>query len=294
MAPARHILIVNARSVQQPVFVIGAPHSGTDLIGRVLKAAPGFHLTIGQPSVLRVVYAFARRPSMHHGRTEAASRVLRDAFAQAWQVTASSCLECARDCRTAAGLGTGDVGPCVEQRGLERFGDASPELIYCAEGLTDAFVGAQIIQVVRDGRDVVAAMLADPGVMAWFRPSFNNTDTEFPNPFFGIESSEDQDQWAALSPAAKCALRWRWCVHLAARLRQELPTDHLKTVRYEQLLKQPKTVIADLSDFAGVKLSHTLIPARKNISGTLTIEQAEDVAEIAGAELRRLGYSLTD
>src|SRR5579859_8170705 len=104
MPSARHILIVNSRSVHQPVFVVGAPHSGTDLVGRALKAAPTFHVTVGQPSVLRVVYAFARRPSMHQGRSTAAAAVLRDAFAQAWQVTSSSCLECGRECRAAAGL----------------------------------------------------------------------------------------------------------------------------------------------------------------------------------------------
>jgi hypothetical protein len=81
MASARHILIVNSRSVRQPVFVVGAPHSGADLIGRALKASPGFHVTIGQPSVLRTVYAFARRPSMHQGRPQAAAAVIRDAFA---------------------------------------------------------------------------------------------------------------------------------------------------------------------------------------------------------------------
>ena len=69
MMPARHILVVNSRSAHQPVFVVGAPHSGADLIGRALKASAGFHVTIGQPSVLRTVYAFARRPSMHHGPT---------------------------------------------------------------------------------------------------------------------------------------------------------------------------------------------------------------------------------
>ena len=87
MPSARHILIVNSRSVHQPVFVVGAPHSGADLIGRALKASAGFHVTIGQPSVLRTVYAFARRPSMHQGRAQAAATVIRDAFAQGWQVT---------------------------------------------------------------------------------------------------------------------------------------------------------------------------------------------------------------
>jgi len=288
---ARHILIVNARNVNQPVFVIGAPHSGIDLIGRTLKAAPGFHLTIGQPSVLRVVYAFARRPSMHQGRSEAAAAVLRDAFGQAWQISPASCLECSRDCRAAAGFGTDTVGPCVDQRGLERYGDASPDLIYCAEALTAAFGDARIVQVIRDGRDVVASMLDDPSVMTWFRPSFVNTDTEFPNPFFGIETAEDLELWPSLSPAAKCAMRWRWSVRLAAWLHRELRSGQLKTVRYEHLLKHPRDAVSDLSEFIGVKLSHTLIPVRKAPSSrNLTIDQIAEIQKVAGEELRRLGY----
>jgi hypothetical protein len=292
MPAARHLLIVNSRNVHQPVFVIGAPHSGADIIGRVLKAAPGFHVTVGQPSVLRVVYAFARRPSMHQGRSEAAASVLRDSFAQGWQVTSSSCLDCTRDCRAAAGLGNGQVGPCVDQRKLERYGDASPDLLYCADTLTTAFTDARIIQVVRDGRDAAAAMLADPNILAWFRPSFENTDTEFPNPFFGIDTAEDLDIWPSLSPAAKCAMRWRWSVRLAARLHREMPDGHLKTVRYERLLKQPRAAVAELSEFTGVKLPHTLVPVRKPApSSLLGSDQLADIQKVAGEELRRLGYS---
>src|ERR1700733_10818229 len=72
--PPRHILIVNARNVTQPVFVIGAPHSGAEAVGRALKISPGFHLTIGQQPVLQAVYGFARRPSLYNGRGEAGAR----------------------------------------------------------------------------------------------------------------------------------------------------------------------------------------------------------------------------
>jgi hypothetical protein len=302
MPSARHILIVNSRSVHQPVFVVGAPHSGADLIGRALKASPGFHVTMGQPSVLRVVYAFARRPSMHQGRTQAAATVIRDAFAQGWQVTPHSCLECARDCRAAAGLAADAVGPCVEVRGLERFGDASPDLIYCAEALTGAFPDARIVQVIRDGRDVVTSMLSDPVVMSWFRPSFVNVDTEFPNPFFGIETEDDRELWPTLSPAARCVLRWRWSVRLAARLHHSLPAGQLKTIRYEDLLSRPGEILAELSRFAG-----TTVPAaeirdaartsrqrghRRRPGGpSFSTEDAAQIDKLAGGELRRLGYS---
>ncbi len=305
MLSARHILIVNSRSVHQPVFVVGAPHSGADLIGRALKASAGFHVTIGQPSVLRTVYAFARRPSMHQGRAQAAATVMRDAFAQGWQITAHSCLECTRECRAAAGLAADAVGPCVELRGLETFGDASPDLIYCAEALTYAFPDARIVQVVRDGRDVVASMLADPVVMSWFRPSFVNVDTEFPNPFFGIESAEDRELWPRLSPGGPCALRWRRSVRLAASLHHSLPPGALKTIRYEHLLGKPEEALADLSRFVGTTVQAAEIRNEARASrtrsrgrrahayeGSLTTEDVTEIEKTAGEELRRLGYTL--
>jgi hypothetical protein len=302
MPSARHILIVNSRSVHQPVFVVGAPHSGAGLIGRALKASPGFHVTIGQPSVLRTVYAFARRPSMHQGRPHAAATVIRDAFAQGWQVTSHSCLECTRECRAGAGLAADAVGPCVDVRGLETFGDASPDLIYCAEALTYAFPDARIVQVVRDGRDVVASMLGDPVVMSWFRPSFVNIDTEFPNPFFGIETEEDRETWPRLSPAGRCALRWRWSVRLAG-LHHSLPAGQLQTIRYEQLMAKPDEAVAELSHFAGTAVQAAEIrnEARGTRSrgrsrrspayeGSLSTEDIAVIEKIAGEELRRLGY----
>ena len=303
MPSARHILIVNSRSVHQPVFVVGAPHSGADLIGRALKTSASFHVTMGQPSVLRVVYAFARRPSMHQGRAQAAATVMRDAFAQGWQVTSHSCLECTRACRAGAGLAADAVGPCVEIRGLERFGDASPDLIYCAEALTYAFPDARIVQVIRDGQDVVTSMLADPVVMSWFRPSFVNVDTEFPNPFFGIETEDDRELWPELSPAARCALRWRWSVRLAARLHQSLPAGQLKTIRYEDLLSKPDEALAELSRFTGTTVSAAEIRdvartfrqrgrPRRPAGSALSAEDAAQIDKLAGDELRRLGYSL--
>jgi len=46
MAARPHILVVNGRKVRQPVFVIGAPYSGTDTLARALKRSAGFHMTI--------------------------------------------------------------------------------------------------------------------------------------------------------------------------------------------------------------------------------------------------------
>jgi hypothetical protein len=292
--PPRHILIVNSRNVTQPVFVIGAPHSGAEHVGRALKISPGFHVTIGQQAVLQAVYGFARRPSLHSGRGAAAA-VIRDAFAQGWQIGPASCLECTPQCRSAAGLRQDEVGPCAELRGLSRYGDATPDLTYCAEALVAAFPDALIIQVVRDGRDTVAAMLVDQVAMSWFRPSVVNIETEFPNPFYGVEDESDRLAFPSLSGAGKCALRWRGAIRLAARLHKALPDDQLKTLRYEDMARDPGAAAAALTGFTGSKVAAPVTPRRAKPEQnewrrTLTYGQLADVEKVAGEELRRLGY----
>jgi hypothetical protein len=295
--PPRHILIVNARNVTRPVFVIGAPHSGAESVGRALKLSPGFHVTIGKQAVLQAVYGFARRPSLYSGRGDAAASVMRDAFAQGWQIGPTSCLECTPQCRAAAGLQAPEVGPCAEQRGLSRYGDASPDLAYCAEALIAAFPDALIIQVVRDGRDCVAAMLTDQVAMSWFRPSVVNIDTEFPNPFYGVETESDRLAWPGLSPTGKCALRWRGAIRLAARLHRSLPEEQLKTLRYEDMARDPGTAAVMLTDFTGSKIAAPVTPSTKrgklepsDSRRALSYGQLADIENVAGEELRRLGY----
>ena len=291
-----HILVVNGRKVRQPVFVLGAPQSGTDLVARALKRSTGFHVTMGHPSVLHVVHAFARRPSISRGRGEAAAAVLRDAFAQAWQVTAQGCRSCSPACRLAGGVD--ESGPCVAERTIARYGDATPDLLYCTGVLVDAFPDARFVQVIRDGRDVVAGMLADSDTLAWFRPGFANLDTEFPNPFLGVENETDRAGWTELSLAGKCAMRWRSAVRMSARLRSALTAEQLTTIRYEELVTKPDTAASVVSEFVGARVSAIALrepdPQRGPAPGawrrTLSPEQATEVEKVAGEELRRVGY----
>lgn len=291
MRSTPHILVVNGVKVRQPVFILGAPHSGTDLLARAIKRSDGVHLTIGRPGVLRTTYAFARQPSIATERGPAAARVLRDAYARAWQITPEGCAECPLECRELGDhIGS---GACVSQHGVERFGDASPDLLYSAGVLREAFPDAQLLQVIRDGRDVVADMLADERCLAWFRPGVANVDEVFPNPFLGVETAEERSRWHRAGPTVKCALRWRGSVRLSAKLRTSTPADQLMTVRYEDAVARPRETMAEVADYLGHPLTG------KALSEALTKEKRRDglsakqvavVERIAGEELRRLGY----
>ncbi len=292
MPTRSYILVVNGRKVRQPVFVIGAPASGADLLARALKRSKGFHFTIGQPSVVNVVYAFARTPSIQQGRDDAAATVLRDAFAQAWQVTPEACLTCQAECRQARAAK--EPGICVDEREIARYGDATPALMYCAEALIDAFPDAKIVQIIRDGRDVVAAMMSDPAELAWFRGGIANVEAEFPNPFYGTETEADREGWQKLTAAGKCAMRWRGSVHKLARLRNSLTADQLTTFRYEQMVAEPQNTAAALSDFIEAKVGRIDVGQRaKEVNSwrrLLSPAQLAEVERIAGQQLRRVGY----
>jgi hypothetical protein len=299
MPPRPHILVVNGRKVRQPVFIIAAPYSGADLLARALKQTPGFHVTIGQQSVLSVVYAFARSPSIQRGRGEAAATVLRDAFAQAWQVTAHGCLSCSPACRENGRVN--GTGTCVAERDILRYGDATPDLMYCAESVVEAFPDSRIVQIIRDGRDVVAGMLGDAQTLSFFKRGMNTLNTEFPNPFFGIETEQDLAAWPELSVAAKCAMRWRGSVRKMARLRTTLSADQLTTLRYEETIRHPGTATAAISAFIGTEISPIAVRGRARPSGQPMIEpggwrrrltgaQLADFEKVAGQDLRRVGY----
>ncbi len=301
MSPRPHILVVNGRKVRQPVFVIGAPHSGADLLARALKQSAGFHITIGQRAVLSVVYAFARSPSIQRGRGEAAATVLRDAFAQAWQVTAHGCLACSPLCRAAGGVN--GAAACIAERDIARYGDASPDLMYCAESLVEAFPDARLVQLIRDGRDVVAGMLADAETMSWFKHGATNVESEFPNPFFGVETESDQATWPGLTVAGKCAMRWRGSVRTMARLRSSMSAEQLTTLRYEQLVRQPDATADAVAEFIGAAIGPIRLHGRSRGGSAwqpavepggwrrlLTAGQMAEIEHVAGNDLRRVGY----
>ncbi|MFC7328471.1 sulfotransferase [Marinactinospora rubrisoli] len=286
-----YILVVNGTKVHRPVFVLGAPHSGIDVIAQALRRAPGLHLTAGHPSVLHAVYAFARRPSIAEGRESGTASLLRDAFAEAWQLTPHTCPRCP-DQRVPAREA---AEPCRHAGEMNRFGDAGPDLLYSAAAIGAAFEDAVFVQVIRDGRDVVADMLADEQSTAWLRPGMAGGEHEVPNPFFGIETEEERSGYARLSLATRCAMRWRSAVRLSARLRATLGPERLLTLRYEELFGGEVKTAQQLSSFTGTRVSavelvrdepHGIGAWRKRLSA----DQRSEVLAVARTELARLGY----
>jgi len=142
----------------------------------------------------------------------------------------------------------------------------------------------------------VAGMLSDAPALAWFRPGFVNLETEITHPLLGLDSPPDRSLWAEASVAGKCAMRWRGTVRLMARLRMRLSADQLITLRYEEMVRQPAAAASALATFTGFGVA----PVEAHVAGTvmepgawrrlLAPAQAAEVEQVAGEELRRVGY----
>ncbi|GAA0935781.1 sulfotransferase [Actinocorallia libanotica] len=312
MRQTPHILVVNGTKVRRPVFLLGAPHSGTDLVARALRHSPGVHVTRGRAAVTKLVYAFARRPSIATERGRGAARVLRDAYAESWQLARHGCRDCPAECWELSGYTAADRrpdGPCADPAEPRRFADASPDLLYSADVLLDAFPDAQLVQVIRDGRDAVAGMLGDERVMAWFKPGILDLTEVFPHPFLGVDEPAWRRRWPEASPAIKCALRWRGAVRLSATLRAQVPEEQLLTLRYEDLVADPLAGADRLAEYLGERVSGDALafaagplgagsrplpalPGEEEDRGRprLTARQTAQVEKVAGRELRTLGY----
>lgn len=291
MKQTSYILIVNGTKVQRPVFLLGAPHSGIGLIARALSRAPGFHVAAGAPGVLNAVYAVARRPSLAQEHVGGTASLLREAYAEAWQLTPWTCPVCS-EVRVAAREA---AEPCGHAREVTRYGDASPDLLYSVSALDTAFNDALFVQVIRDGRDVTAQMLDDEQSLVWFRPSFAKMEHELPNPFFGLEDEADRAAYPDSSLAAKCAMRWRGAVRLSARLRSRMGADRLLTLRYEDIFGGEVQTAEQLHEFTGARVSavelvETDSPGIGSWKERLGPEQQSEVMAVARTELARLGY----
>jgi hypothetical protein len=249
-----------ADATERPVFVVGAPRSGTTFMGDSLGRLPGF-VDLGEVGPLKVaIDELAALPE-----DEAARRLHR-------------ILERVRRFGLARRL------RAVEQ---------TPETSFVLGAALRAYPQARVVHMVRDGRDVVCSLLEQ----GWLRAERGGAD-DVGNPYgeqarFWVEPERVQEFHAA-SEATRAG--WAWRRYLAAA-RAAAPGATLE-VRYEELAADPDATAARIAGHIGADqaaLARALRDVHSQSVGRwrrdLTEEQVADVEAEAGPLLRELGYS---
>lgn len=266
----RPLLRVPRLRLRRPVFLVGAPRSGTTFLGECTGTLPDISY-FNEPTVTKY----------------AAGCVYREAWPR-WLMTRYYRL-------SYSGLlwASGAEG--------ERLAEKTPRNCFLLPFLISAFPDARVVHLIRDGRDAALSWSRKP----WLREDSLRRERREdggypygPHPRFWVEPDR-REEFFSTSDIHRCIWGWRRHVEAAREAaRSSLPEEAYLEVRYERLVKAPLDVggriAAHLGARPAVPFREKLKAARPDSVGRWRAELApgelEDVRREAGGLLADLGY----
>lgn len=276
-----------------PVFIVGAPRSGTTLLQYMLRSHPALSLPTGESHFFIPLY----RHEAQYGdlsRLDNVKRVLQAMETQSAEFLHTDLQGLKFDVETLArefvaegrhsmrDIITGIFEKNAAGEGKPRWGDKTPYYVLHIPKLLEWWPDAQIIHLVRDGRDVALSMFArchDFGVYNTYL-------------------------------AAK---QWEQYVETGHMLGQQVPEGQYLELRYEDMISDQKAVLQKICGFLGETYSDDLLEYKKaGMAGKtpllqksiqkdnqdkwkseMTPWQIRVFESVAGATLEKFGYTMT-
>jgi len=204
----------------RPIFIFGCPRSGTSVLTRMLDTHPDIAIPY-ESHLYNRVYPVVRRhcPDLSHPRTRA--RLVRELL-RADPLTLWTPRPSAAD--TVAAITRDDFHGIVEglmrawtrNQGKSRWGEKTPQHTLCWRAIREGFPDLQVINLIRDGRDVALSHKA-----------------------------------ARFGPKHAYHLAGRWVQYLSAAEEAEsaLGVGAFLSVRYEDLVAEPETELRRICVF---------------------------------------------
>ena len=209
-----------------PIFIVGAPRSGTTLLRNMLNRHPV--IAIG-PETDFNHYVYSRRQSFGSLSESQNRQRLVDAYLATEHVRKMRVdLKALRDTLLREGTSYENFFASLlrfyaQSQGKKRWGEKTPRHAFMTETLCDWYVSGTVIHLVRDPRDVVASSLHLPG---------------------------------ATNNVLGGAYLWLHC-NLEARKAHDRPQYLL--IRYEELVKQPEQELRRICAVLGVEYSPVML-----------------------------------
>ncbi|WP_337187129.1 sulfotransferase [Phenylobacterium sp.] len=292
-----------------PLFVVGAPRSGSELLCASLNRHPAICI-VGETH-----YFADLRRRLRSGQsplTEDEAQICRAHFADLHHRYGSSSLAgtCAALPASTGEASTGDAefeNFCREQarrRGKWLWGEKTPRHIFQADQILAAFPGARILVLVRDPRGVVASY-RDWRNQWLFQEKVDDR-------LLQASAREDRRIRASYSLPI-IALLWKSAARTARRLKARHGQSRVKILRFEDLLDEPQVFLSRICDWLGVKFDPAMLDMMVVNSSYVApgTRQGRDrgaimrwrqalspneiglVEALGGKELERFGYEAT-
>jgi Sulfotransferase family len=219
--------MTTARFDSRPFFIVGCGRSGSTLLQVLLDAHPDLCLP---PETL--IYSRFGGLAHYYGdlsvrgnRNRFIGDVIDDFYFRAWDIDLSvDEVEKAVTTPTRAGIVAALFGIYASRKGARRWGDKSPPHVHCLPLIREDFPRAQLIHLVRDGRDTAEA---------WRRMLFGPVDI------------------------TSIAKMWRRDVAAWRAFFEEAGPEGMLEVRFEDLITAPQRVLEEILVFLGESVIDT-------------------------------------
>lgn len=259
--------------LDRPLFIIGAPRSGTTFLGACIGEIP------------EISYHF------EPVATKAASHYI---YHHEWSFTKAS-----RFYQLVYGWLMH-----IHADGDLRFAEKTPRNCFIIDFLNQAFPNAQFIHIIRDGRDAALSYSKKPWLQATSAKSGKSEPGGYaygPYARFWVEAERTQE-FEATSDIHRCIWAWRRFTESALSSVKTIPADRYHELQYEDLVAHPHREAQAMLDFMGIdnQVSRRLFQAavanvRPDSVGQwkkeLNTEQLHQVKNEAENLLKQLGYS---
>lgn len=226
-------------SLKRPIFIVGAPRSGTTLFQYMLRSHPSISLPTGESHffipLFRKEEAFGDLSKQENIRAvleamyeQSADFLDTDIHGIKFDIDRLSREFHNENRTTMESIFSGLFEKNALGEGKTRWGDKTPYYVLHMEMLLEKFPEAQFIHLIRDGRDVAMSLLD------------RKHDFGVYNYFF----------------AAKY---WEIYVELGRKYGTALGDKIYHEVRYEDLLNNPETSMKAVCNFLGEPYNHSLV-----------------------------------
>jgi len=244
-----------------PIFIVGSPRSGTNLLRRMLDRHPCIGIC-GETHFFSTVYPERRRRAFGELGDVRNRRRLVDELVSTRRIqtlgldSQQLAEQLMQEGESYRALFAALCKNYSASQGKARWGEKTPQHAFFSETLCDWYPGAVIVHMLRDPRDVVSSLLRLP---------------------FGFAS------------AILNARTWLNC-NLAARSSKDRP-GYLE-VRYESLAARPKQELERICAFIGEDYSPAMLEAEQS-SVTDALETERYLAPVTKERLERWRKELT-
>ncbi len=276
---------------RRPVFVMGCHRSGTNLLYDTLLSAGGFAVYRGYLPIYKILIPRFGSLDNPRNREKIVDVWMRSkGFARAGVEAGPLSSELLAECRNGGDFMRIVMDQVAQSQSAQRWAVYDPDNVLHMARIKRDIPDALFVHIVRDGRDVALSLMK----MGEFRP--------FP--------------WSRQSRGLlETALYWDWMVQQGRQYGRQIPEDYIE-LHYEELVTEPRPVLARLGDFLDHDLNYDRIqeaglgrvresnssfrgdrkekqnPVNRWKQG-LTHSEVAGLEAVIGSSLQEFGYPLT-